>query len=106
MLYLRDSSFNLPLAEIHVLATYVYSSSMKMSSEDSKGRNLALSLGEDAPDVFIWQKLYFWIKEVLQKYTLQSDEHEAGLLNSSNFGLGIVGAERVSAISVFPLSSA
>ena len=53
MLYLIDSSFYPTLAEIHVLATYVYSSSMKKSCGDSKGRNLALSLGEDAIDVFI-----------------------------------------------------
>lgn len=38
MLYLRDSCFYPTLAEIHVLATYVYSSSMKKSCEDSRGK--------------------------------------------------------------------
>lgn len=104
MLYLIDSSFYPTLAEIHVLATYIYSSSMKTSCGDSKGRNLALSLGEDAIDVFIWQRFYFWIKEVLQKYNLQSDEHEAAYWSTANFGFRVMWAEPVSVISVFPLS--
>lgn len=53
MLYLRDSCFHPTLAEVHVLATYVYSSSMKKSCEDPRGKNLAFGLGEDVTDVFI-----------------------------------------------------
>lgn len=53
MLYLTDSSFYPPLAETHILVKYVYSSRMKKSCGDSEGRNQALTLGEDAIDVFI-----------------------------------------------------
>lgn len=61
---------------------------MKKPHGDFVGRNLALSLGEEAIDVLIWQRFYFWIKELLQKYILQSDEHEAGLLTDLRLSFG------------------
>ena len=52
MSYQIDSSYS-TLAETQILAKYVSSSSMKKFHGDSEGRNLTLSLGEEAIYIFI-----------------------------------------------------
>ena len=105
MSYQIDSSYS-TLAETQILAKYVSSSSMKKFHGDSEGRNLTLSLGEEAIYIFIWQRFYFWIKEDFKKdfksilYKVMNMKQD--YWPTSDFGFGLMWAGLMAGIFVFP----